>query len=503
MTEFILQSRESSEISCQIFPAKRDITIGRYTLRLFARNRIDARTYQDDAVSLIILGGENKYDKFCKTVFEAAREQSFKNFVKMIKEQSISDFSIIAHYKHDNNIVIFNDHAGAFPIFIGRLGNNLYVSSNPDAIGVNTNAEYDNISIIEMEKTERICFPYTLYRGVSQIDPHNCLLINYEGALEEVDVGYKPLILRPEDMADSLVEELNALFGGRLIDRKLRIPLSGGLDSRIILAVADKYCDVDTFSISEGLSRDLIIARLVADFRKRKNQEFQLNDDNYDGISTMLGTLVSSQHNIYHAHFYPLFEKISGENRMLVGGYGSNTSFGNYRTFSSSRKKIENIINSDTAMPELEERWNDHIIRTKKITGSASERLAGMWPCSQKIAFAHFRVARHFVHQLEPFMASRLVYSAQLAPDVNRLNIQRKLFQIFCADEKNLPVTTASHPLGSAELRDPSLGLPSHGWPRKWRLYGDSPKVDLRYAEKRDSWYIKMINSINKSWRGG
>lgn len=189
--------------------------------------------------------------------------------LKVSLRDSIGQFGAIADTGHA--VVAFTDHCRTIPIFYhssGRVSNDARLLVGDDDI-----AAIDKDSILEIGMAGFVTGPFTVDRRVRQVQCGEIISISPDGRVEtEVYYTYLPQALRPEG-PEQLSEEL-----GPLLDRVIRrviaaadgrpvwVPLSGGLDSRLLLCkLVEHGCqNLQSFSYGPPGNDESIIAKRVA-----------------------------------------------------------------------------------------------------------------------------------------------------------------------------------------------------------------------------------------------
>lgn len=433
---------------------------------------------------------------------EIEGERDLLRFAETMKALFPADFMIIVGLGNTGSLFVTGDVFGAVPVFRTEGAGKVVISTNVDLIGQNLRCEYDAASCLDMIVTRRICFPHTAYEGLTQCDPTAALVVSREGA-KQVDVGYRPPRIRPGELVAAVAEGLVDAIRRRVEGRSALVALSGGLDSRIVLAISQQYCDTAAFSITQSPSRDLTLAGLVAEARGIPHERFVISPDEYRGKSSLMAFFCGSQNAWRHAHFLPLESYFQSRDWTMLGGYGSNTNFGEYGNVRSFQGRIARSALPDTYKERLIARWRSHAAHTRERFGIESSRLAVAWPCTQKIAFAHFQVNRRILPTLEPLMTAPAMFAAKAMNPAQKPNVAAELFRLFCADEQGIAVTGPLHPLGETPRNDPSARQRNHPWPRKTELFGgiDETAFPLPDSLVPSGEYRLQLAFIEKFWR--
>lgn len=185
-------------------------------------------------------------------------------------------FSIV--YRDKNKIIAVVDHVRSYPLLYSKCGNNFYVSDSGSWIKRELHEkEMDQNNKIEFIITGYVTGNETLYPNIKQLQAGECLII-------DTSINNpKPLLLRyykyviSENNSfntETLSQELNqrALnVTKRLIDyadgKQIVIPLSGGLDSRLIAKYLHilNYKNVITFTYGAIHNVEVEMSKFIAD----------------------------------------------------------------------------------------------------------------------------------------------------------------------------------------------------------------------------------------------
>lgn len=167
------------------------------------------------------------------------------------------------------------DHCRSFPVF-HTIGPQVYVGTDAAAtLAASGVARPDMTSALECAMSGYSTGPHTLYENLKQLEPGQALLWRRSDGkcLPLRYFRYLPGDIFPASEAE-LQDRLDAVVN-QAIDRTIVaadgapivIPLSGGLDSRLILAKlhARNYRNLHCFSYGQAGNADAMVARDIAD----------------------------------------------------------------------------------------------------------------------------------------------------------------------------------------------------------------------------------------------
>ncbi len=169
------------------------------------------------------------------------------------------------------------DKIRSYPIFYSTAGGKaLYISNSAREIRSELNfGKKDSLSILEFKMAGYVTGRETLFHDLYQLQAGECLLWGKESlSLKMVRYyTYQPGAIS-DKKEDELIEELHETTVKTFTDmvstldgRPVWIPLSGGLDSRFILAVLMelKYDNITTFSYGNAGHPEVIRAERIAE----------------------------------------------------------------------------------------------------------------------------------------------------------------------------------------------------------------------------------------------
>jgi len=197
------------------------------------------------------------------------------HFIKKIKQLN-GFFSVI--YLRDNMIYIAVDHCRSIPLFYSVCKNRILISD--DAYWIKDEIGETHKNIIAEE--EFILLGYvtgsdTLYSEIRQVQAGEVICItNEQGLLHVNEVKYTKYVHKYDNTitADNIFERFDNVLANmvqRMVSfaggRQILLPLSGGLDSRLLALLLKKYRydNVATFSYGNIRSEESIISRTIAE----------------------------------------------------------------------------------------------------------------------------------------------------------------------------------------------------------------------------------------------
>ena len=219
---------------------------------------------------------EKKACEKMKKIFEQFLNDQESFHIKAIKEQILEftgNYAFIIDSPH--YIIACTDKIRSYPIFYAQTSDGFCISNS--ALDLQNNAkliEYDNDSVIEFQMSGFVTGSNTLYRGLHQLQGGEFLVFtkNNHNLLLEKHFTYFPsnlYELSEDDLLKKHDEAINLTFS-KLVDSldgaPVWVPLSGGLDSRLILAkmIELGYENLNTFTYGIPQLWEVKCAREIA-----------------------------------------------------------------------------------------------------------------------------------------------------------------------------------------------------------------------------------------------
>jgi asparagine synthase (glutamine-hydrolysing) len=179
---------------------------------------------------------------------------------------------------HRRRFLLFNDHYASRPVFYGIQGGRFYFS--PEAKGVarmpGFDASVDEDALVAFLINGNPLATQTFYKNVRPLPPGTVLTIENGQVVRTESSRYAPCGDTVDRGDDYYVEALSALLlkaVGKQLRRpdKVYVPLSGGIDSRLIAGCVKQVGGGQLHTVSWGVNEsladsDTVIARQVAKF---------------------------------------------------------------------------------------------------------------------------------------------------------------------------------------------------------------------------------------------
>ncbi len=284
-----------------------------------------------------------------------------------------------------------------------------------------------------------------------------------------------------------IAEELGRLFV-KAVERRNRqgekvgLMLSGGLDSRAILAAMPNHrYPIHGFTFGRKSCDDIRLAARVAQVKGATHHVFELDATNWllprvDGVWWTDGEC-----NIYHLHGIDWHRQVRASFEINLDGIGANTILGGCRldkSFFDTCPDRQFIAGMLRCTPELLGSFEDYLSAPKTDSFFLQNQ-------TRRIIACNLRYRRTFVENREPFYDTRLVEFAYALPDslryrgqiYNLMLLHRfpEFFNHIPWEQRSIPISWPPVMLRAA---------------RRWRLHRASlirglNRVGFRFRDRR------------------
>lgn len=242
------------------------------------------------------------------------RKEHYKHLDKVFRYFT-GEFSVVIDTPYE--VICFVDRVRSIPLFYMQKNNNLIISDDAYYIKNATDTRINEKNLLEFLVTGYVTGDETLFDDLKQINSGEIMVYNKDTEILKKRFYHRYIYkekfnLSEDEMLDLLDSVLTNVFK-RLVEstisKKMHIfvPLSGGLDSRIIVAILKKYGieDVTCFSYGKKRNLDAKISRQVAEalgykwlfveYTKKKWDEYYHSEEMRSYIKYS-GNLASSPH---------------------------------------------------------------------------------------------------------------------------------------------------------------------------------------------------------------
>lgn len=250
-------------------------------------------------------------------------------------ENLSGNFAIIAWDRPSRRLQLVSDVTGVFPVFETTTGEAPIFGSHPDLIAATASlgADLDTVSLAEFLLTGTVSPPFTYYRAIRSLGRAMSLRFAFSAASapSEDRRCYLPLEFRgnASDREEDLAEELAHAFRNAVAQRsrstqgRCAVALSGGLDSRAVLASLDPSADAFAFTCYDAANLEFGSAKAIADAMNVPFRPFERPPEYYGenaSAGVRIGGGTGSFANNHFLGVIPWLREMGAET-MLTGCY--------------------------------------------------------------------------------------------------------------------------------------------------------------------------------------
>lgn len=283
--------------------------------------------YEEQKLKLIHEGYKFKFEnndaEYCLHLYEAMGEDAFKELN--------GSFCIAIYNLATHDLSLVNDRFSSRPLFyyLTDKGTLLFSTQLSSIIqSSEVPRELDTKSIFEFFAFERVLGTKTFYKDVNVLSPATVLCYG-DGNISLA--SYWEMRYRKEKHPEKYYADKLAKAIKKSVERRTRgnhrfgLLLSGGLDSRMVLAASDKKMVCST--IGDFENREVKIAKRIARTKECKWFFLKRDLDHYVNLIEKAIEIGDGMYNIDHFHFVGFFDQIKGESDVLFSGFGLDFTF--------------------------------------------------------------------------------------------------------------------------------------------------------------------------------
>ena len=329
---------------------------------------------------------------------------------------------------HDESktINLINDRFGLYPIYIARYKNALiFASEQKSLLVLNIIAtDIDQISVSLIISIGELCGDRTLFQNIKTLPSATVLTACNDGISTRKYWQYKYEVKEAPSWRESVEQVSESLERAvRRISTQhhdIGVPLSGGLDSRLLLALAKKKSNVTSYTWGVDYSKDVKIAKNVAQQLGSKHNEIHVNGDYLATMAPQGVWLTEGLTSATNFHVLPHVDYVSGKSSVVLDGLAGDAILGGnfiadgWLHTLDANKAAENIWHwrhsgwlGDFASNDMEELSNPAREEFIKLFHSYS----GKTPMDQSMAFLlDNRVRRNSICGTEILRSKLITY---------------------------------------------------------------------------------------------
>lgn len=233
--------------------------------------------------------------------------------LELILSQAEGGFTFLIHEPHHHRIRIASDRFGQRPHYWAQSGSKFVLGPELKFCIAQPwlEADFDPLSLAEYFNFQCVMEERTLFRGIDVFPAGSIGTYSLDTGSWEIRpyASWTDLVDEPfQGSFGEAVEEAAELFKNAIISatqgsHRSGIYLSGGLDSRQILAALSETRGLPTFSFGPDGSPDILYARKCARIAGTQHHEFFMENGNWlREIGTQHTQLSEGFHCLWHAH---------------------------------------------------------------------------------------------------------------------------------------------------------------------------------------------------------
>ncbi|MFA5422685.1 MAG: asparagine synthase-related protein [Phycisphaerae bacterium] len=359
-------------------------------------------------------------------------------------------FAILLIDKDSGEVTVVTDLLAFVHIFSYIRDDELILSSHIDigAKAAGKQTDLDMVSVTNFIIDSVVTYPYAFYRNFRQVEPGAVLKWQKGSDKQMTEVYWRP---REENIYSSIDEAADAIRAGlkEYIDtvtrsmEKIGLFLSGGEDSRLVLAMLPGHKPRDAFIFLDGENKEGKIAKKAADFYGAKLNMFARTPTYYLDILQQCSELIGAGSQYEHVHAYQFYKSLN-DYSAVFGGYLSDTLLKGdeieiscilekfpflpeIRGENKYCKAVHCPLFKDEILEEILERKIAHYNFVKQFRPESADEWVKIWPIKMCFANAQYNGHSRLFRCYEPFTANDVVKVSASVPQSWKLN--RRLFR--------------------------------------------------------------------------
>lgn len=388
----------------------------------------------------------------------------------------------------DGQILIVTDAGGSVPVFYAQGRHKVIAGFQAETVASESgNTLLDLVSAADFVINERVCFPFSIFKGVFQASP---------GSLTRIDklrISEETYYLPEECHLGGSVDD----WGARLRDitrRTLDVGLagatsctvlfSGGEDARAVAMNLPARVDPELAIFTDGNNRETALAQRAADAMGLKLRRILRPPGYYRDAIQQRADTIGYGVDVRHTHAHgPVADSLAGADA-LCGGYKADSLFktcwmenvarglgglGTQYLYSDAPGAGTKHGASEPSWlvqwlaEALEARRIEHDRRLKEFRPSSAHNWHNLWPVSQGFSYGHYLSCLQIGPKVvEPFLGPQAYRFAAELPDTFRLEREafRRAFYSMKGRASWIPTSSGKIPaLGNGVGRVAELAI--------------------------------------------
>ncbi|PRO65846.1 hypothetical protein C6I21_08085 [Alkalicoccus urumqiensis] len=360
-------------------------------------------------------------------------------------------FQFIYINKRSGEITVVTDMMSFIPAYEYSDDKCLMISSHLSLIkACKPELILDQTSVGDFVLHSIVTYPYTMYKGVYQLQPASVHQYHCEAGKQHKEPywvpyesnAYKSLNEAAQDLKNSLDDYVKNVIADH---KQVAQFISGGEDSRSISSIIRQFTRSRSFIFLDQMNREGRVAKKAAEAYGIEFNLVQRDKLHYLNILEEGSQLVGHGAQYTHAHSLGLHNKCGlSKYPAVFGGLFSDAllkgarikkvrGIGRFPFLPQIKDKMynpEKVKNTSALKKEIigkiEERRKEHLSYIKEFRKESASEWFELWPSSMNLNIVNIHVNRRLFQSYEPFMSNDVVKISALVPQKWKKN--RKLF---------------------------------------------------------------------------
>ncbi|MBH0025400.1 MULTISPECIES: asparagine synthase-related protein [unclassified Pseudoalteromonas] len=341
-------------------------------------------------------------------------------------------FAFVIFDKQTQKITLVTDRFGIKPLYMWD-DNNLVkgFASEPKALVLNPDykQQIDLNALKTFVDVGHMLGTQTLFSNIKRLAPASITTINMTTLQYDTAQYWSWADIKTNNTItfDEAIDDAYTLFDNAVSrclktikQPTLAITLSGGLDSRVLLAAAKEHFKgtIKTYTFGEAGCDDAVLAKQVAQLAGVSNQLVSIDEHNWFEGREQGVWLTDGLKNILHMHALSSVSNISADSNYLLNGYLGDVTFGGSYLFAEDKSSL-------SQQQRLALRYFEHTPYaniTDDYFKHANDDPVLIYNRGVRFIGAGSDLLSHELHNLKPFMDNDLVEFLYSLPDEYRRN---------------------------------------------------------------------------------
>lgn len=394
-------------------------------------------------------------DRYSRLILDEIRQRAPVDWFHAIG----GPFALLVVDKKAKQVRLVSDLMGLLPLFALEDGSDWIVSTKLTPISrlAPTRAALDPVAACEFVLHGSTAFPHCLFSGVRRILPGVEIMRDDESRSRErrywspaEENPFRDIREAADVLRDTLVENVARVVHGK----KVGMFLSGGEDSRTIMAATPAPTDVQCFTLADEFNREASIAQKAAAIAGRPWFLGKRSPDHYIKDLDYGCRVIGSEVCLDKMHFLGMpaefnllgYDAVVGGtfSDFLLKGYAASTvdhkirgfriwpsremdtnERGMYVTTEAYIHDMNSYLSGDF-VAQIGQRKRDHFEFIRTVRPASAAEWWNIWPASQTSGSDQFLQTTRCFRSYEPFNMNNLVALGSAVPLSWKLN--RRLF---------------------------------------------------------------------------